>query len=116
MDNTTKRMYRVDPIYLSTFQFYAPRELVNRKDIVVCVEYKLRKDNGDNGMLVEYWTWCHSKDDTKATMVYHEVFPFVKLCGVSTAIEAALLNKVLQSNEAVREIQKIAGAWPESEV
>ena len=116
MDNTAKRKYRVDPIYLSAFYFCAPKELVDRNDVVVCIEYKLCTNSQTNEIIAEYWVWCHLKADTTAKMVHHEVLPFGRLCGMSVAVESSLLNGVLQSSEAVRAIQKFAGIWPKSEV
>jgi hypothetical protein len=109
MDNTFKKKYRVDPVPLGTFLFRAPKELVDRNDVIVCVEYSIRKRALDNGMCADYRVWCHFTEGKTAELVYRDVAEMGKLCGLTIAFEDTLLNIVLQSPAAVKAIQKFSG-------
>lgn len=109
MDNTAKRKYLVDPVPQSAFRFHAPKELVDRNDVIVCVEYLLQKGKDDNCFYAAYWVWCHFQNGDTASMVYKGTVDFGRLCGLTIALESSLLNAVLQSPAAVKAIQRYAG-------
>lgn len=109
MDNTSKRKYMVDPVPQSAFRFHAPKELVDRNDVIVCVEYLLQKEKSDNYFYATYWVWCHFQNGDTACMVHKGTVDFGKLCGLTIALETSLLNAVLQSPAAVKAIQRYAG-------
>lgn len=109
MDNTSKRKYMVDPVPQSAFRFHAPKELVDRNDVIVCVEYLLQKEKSDNCFYATYWVWCHFQNGDAACMVHKDTVDFGTLCGLTIALETSLLNAVLQSPAAVKAIQRYAG-------
>ena len=109
MDDFKRKKYKVDPVTTSTISFRAPKELVDRGDILVCIEYEpIARPAVDDGARVNYWVWCRVEGSEQARIVHRGVAPIGRFCGPSAAIENRLLNSVLQSIKAVRAIQNFA--------
>lgn len=109
MDDFKRKKYRVDPVPTNTISFRAPKELVDRGDILVCIEYEpIARPAIDDGGRVNYWVWCRAEGSDHARIVHKGVAPIGRFCGSSAAIEDRLLNSVPQSMKAVRAIQNFA--------
>ena len=109
MDNTSKRKYRVDPLCINSIAFRAPHELVDRHDILICVEYSLYKRSGKDTVCADYWVWCRFQGADAAMMVCRGTTDIGPVCGSTLAIEGCILNEVLHCQSVVRAIQKFAG-------
>lgn len=110
MDDFKRKKYKVDPVSTKTIPFRAPKELVDREDILVCIEYEqIARPAVDDGGRVNYWVWCRVDGADQARIVHKGVAPIGRFCGSSAAVEERILNGVLQSAKAIRAVQRFAG-------
>lgn len=108
MDDFQRRKYHVDPLPASAITFRMPKELVDRNDVFVCVEYSALKKSKDNLFVAECQVWCRFKDADTAKMVCKDR---VTVGGLVTGpgITDLILNGVLHSQKAVGAIQRFSG-------